>query len=921
LNNLDRNSDIYYKVFFAQRASDAGEFTFSESGNKLGTATIQPNTNQSYLDARSATASGRISGSSLGQDNRSVLNLTYTNPKISSASPFFNWYEIHYRRNFIPVDNQITFLTDAKLTGGTQYSINNFSGEIVGFDVTEPAKPFQIKNESVTGGMFVFGVTADSNKPHKYAVAASFLKPELAITTFGNLREIYANSEVIIITHPQLLGSAEKYQELRKDHKSTIITTDLIYNEFGSGISDPTAIRDFIAFALANWETKPKYVVLWGDGHYDFKNISTKAVNFVPPYESDEFSDSYSATESYTSDDYYAKVKGNDPYIDIMIGRLPVSSDDEGMWMVKKLNIYDNSSSDDYWRTMMTLVADDGPTTNGGSDHNTHTAQSEKLATYVIPEYMQIRKLYLPEYPTENIPNGRRKPRVTEDIVSYVNNAGSLTLNWVGHGNPRVWAHEEIFDRDKTIAQFNNLNKLFFNTAATCDFARFDMTDTRSGAEALLLARNGGSIGEFSSTRVVYSYDNAMINESFHSHLFDRVGSTKRYQDMGEVMYDVKQERANDNDVKYNLFGDPLTKLLLPYYIVRVDSINGKFANSPGDTIKLKALSLVKVVASIISPVDSTVVRTFNGISTLMMLDADYAINVLDVDIPPSTHTINKMGGALSRGSYEVANGNINASFYLPEDISFINGLGRLYIYAKSNDSLYANGVFRKFKLVGVDSITFIPSKPTLDIYLDTLAFSSGDYVSDNPILIVRAKDDYGINTTGSGIGHRMEVWIDDNSEALDLTSKAQALPGSGGLVEARQTLFNLSPGIHKIRSRVWNVFNEYTTAETYFRISGAGFIITDIYCIPNPMRNNTIIRFRHNQNQPFNATIKIYDMTGNLVRQIDMNLSSVHTSEIDWDGLDMNNKQVSSGQYIIYLEANASGETANATTGVTVIR
>ena len=637
--------------------------------------------------------------------------------------------------------------------------------------------------------------------------------------------------------------------------------------------------------------------------------------------ESVEYSDSYSATQSYSSDDYYARARGNDPFIDIMIGRLPVASDEEGLWMVKKLDIYDNSSSEDYWRTMMTLVADDGPTTNGGSDHNTHTLQSEKLANDVIKEYMQIRKIYLPEYPTENIPNGRRKPRVTEDIVSYVNNAGTLTLNWVGHGNPRVWAHEEIFDRDKTIAQFNNLNKLFFNTAATCDFARFDMTDTRSGAEALLLARNGGSIGEFSSTRVVYSYDNAMINEAFHSHLFDRVGSTKRYQDLGEIMFDVKQEKSNSNDVKYNLFGDPLTHLLMPYYIVRVDSVNGKYANTPGDTIKLKALSEVRVVASVVSPVDSSVVKGFNGISTLVMNDADYTINVLDVDIPPSTHTINKMGGALSRGSFEVTNGNINASFYLPEDISFINGAGRLYIYAKSDDSLYANGVFRKFKLVGVDSITFIPSKPKLDIFLDTLAFNSGDYVSDNPILIVQAKDDYGINTTGSGIGHRMEAWIDDNSEALDLTSKAQALPGNGGIVEARQTLFNLKPGIHKIRSRVWNVFNEYTTAETYFRIAGTGFMITDILCVPNPMRNTTIVRFRHNQNQPFNATLKIYDMTGNMVRQIDMNISSVHTSEIIWDGLDMNNKQVSSGEYIVYLDVNASGERTNATTGVIVIK
>ena len=35
---------------------------------------------------------------------------------------------------------------------------------------------------------------------------------------------------------------------------------------------DPIAIRDFIKYAYDNWQKQPGYVLLFGDGDYDYKN-------------------------------------------------------------------------------------------------------------------------------------------------------------------------------------------------------------------------------------------------------------------------------------------------------------------------------------------------------------------------------------------------------------------------------------------------------------------------------------------------------------------------------------------------------------------------------------------------------------------------------------------------------------------------
>jgi hypothetical protein len=228
-------------------------------------------------------------------------------------------------------------------------------------------------------------------------------------------------------------------------------------------MTDPTAIRDFLAMAFLTWTPRPRYAVLWGDGHFDYKNISTSAPNYVIPYESfDPDNQAYGLT-TYTTDDYYARLIRNDSQVDIAIGRVPVSSNAQGNAYINKLKDYESGSSKDDWRTRITLIADDSQAAEK-VDGALHLNQSEDLANKFVPTEFQAKKIYLIEYPTESVARGRRKPAVTQELLSTINTTGSVLLNWIGHGNPRVWAHEEIFRRETTPNEMLNPNKAFLDS-------------------------------------------------------------------------------------------------------------------------------------------------------------------------------------------------------------------------------------------------------------------------------------------------------------------------------------------------------------------------------------------------------------------------------------------------------------------------
>ncbi|NHW17293.1 hypothetical protein HA071_25850, partial [Escherichia coli] len=75
------------------------------------------------------------------------------------------------------------------------------------------------------------------------------------------------------------------YHIQKNGFKTAIVEPSKIYNEYSSGGQDITAIRNFISYLKNNGRLK--YVLLLGDGSYDYKNRTGSNSNIVPTYESE----------------------------------------------------------------------------------------------------------------------------------------------------------------------------------------------------------------------------------------------------------------------------------------------------------------------------------------------------------------------------------------------------------------------------------------------------------------------------------------------------------------------------------------------------------------------------------------------------------------------------------------------------------
>ncbi len=934
LYDLDRSSNILYRIAFAHRSYEIynvtngqGWFDFYENNDSIGRIVLSGISG--YTNSFWGQGYFTKSANSVAQDNRSILKLQYNNPKNpNGAIPYLDFFEIHYRRPFLAINNEIEFIADTTLNGLTEFKINNFSGEIYGFEISDTKKPKLLTNRSKTGGMFIFNSELNSSNYNRYYISSNLGKSlKIEKTAVKGLRENFANTDVMVITHKDLLASAEKFKNYREQNSEltvSVFSTDEVYNEFAAGNPDITAIRDFIAYSYQNWSKKPRYLVLWGDGHYDFKNISTNNVNYVPAYQTPDFGlerGYFAIDNSFCTDDFYGRIVGNDNRVDIAIGRIPADSPERGMWLADKIKHYEQNSSTDDWRTNVIFVADDGPQSDNPprNDGAIHTSDSERLINNISND-IQVDKIYMVEYPYESATTGRRKPKVTQDLLSAINTRGGLILNFYGHGNPRVWAHENILDRETTIPQMRNLDKLFFLTAATCDFGRFDLTDIKSGSEEMLYSTVGGAIAVLAFTRVVYISDNSIVNRSLFSNLFKREENTGKYLRLGDAMFNVKQTYFDIGDQKFVILGDPTMRLQLPDYKIRIDSINGNNVSNLSSNILIKGLSKVRISATIINPITEQPQTDFNGTAVITMRDGDQYYEIWERDpwneSSQNLFIFNKFGGALNKSSANVVDGKISAEFIIPKDISFSDSTGRLFMYAFTNNlQSFAKGVNSNFIVNGIDVNQQNDSKgPDISIYLDSRNFKENDIVSGSPLLIVDFFDENGINTTGLGIGHRIEAWIDDEPLPIDLTSKFSTSLKDARYGSTENILYNLKEGSHKVKIRAWDVFNNYSVKETYFRISDlfAGPIIKNIYNYPNPYEQFTKIRFSHNITPPFDAELKIYNSLGVLIKTIKQRLGTLSMSEIEWNGLDENGNICPSGAY--YFSITASNNYATTT-------
>ena len=139
------------------------------------------------------------------------------------------------------------------------------------------------------------------------------------------LRGRYNRADWLIITASDMLEAAEDLAEHRANqgYRTQVVDIADIYDEFSHGIRDANAIWSFLRFAHKRWKVAPRYVVLAGEGSFDYKDYLGHGDSIIPTLLAPTIDG------LFPSDNLYADVKGNDFLPDLAIGRLPVINAEE----------------------------------------------------------------------------------------------------------------------------------------------------------------------------------------------------------------------------------------------------------------------------------------------------------------------------------------------------------------------------------------------------------------------------------------------------------------------------------------------------------------------------------------------------------------------------------------------------------------
>jgi len=932
--NIDLTSLVRIKTSVAARSSVVTDFTFKANNTPVQTVSVD-NVNVGNYEGAFAKSKNTYSSFTPNQSNINI-NVFYDKKNNATSEGWLDYIDLHARRH-LKLNTSQLFFRDINSVGVgniSEFAISNATSNTSIWDITSPNDIKKIET-SFVGNVLTFKATTDSLKQF-VAFESGFLTPKFdKIIENQDLHGLKAH-DMIIVSHQNFLSQAEKLAEFHRENdklKVVVVKPEQIYNEFSSGMPDVSAIRNFVKMfydrAGANIDSMPKYLLLFGDGSFDNNTNSAANTNFILTYES---SNSLDIVNSYTSDDFYGLLDDDEGeiafllkgFVDIGIGRLPVKNTNEADMIVNKIiNYASNPKTMGDWQNTICLVGDD-------EDSNQHMYSANNIAIKIKTKYpsFNVEKIFLDAYPQLSTPAGEKYPDVNIAIANRIKK-GSLIFNYVGHGNEKRFAHEGIIEMSD-VNSWGNYDKLPFFITASCEISRWDDSPAVSIGEMIFLNPNGGGIGLFSSSRLVYAGDNSILNENLFNNFFKRDASNK-YNKIGDAVRLAKSNTGSEYDInnrKFTLLCDPALQLAIPEEKIITDSINSSVVayNSLGIPINIadtvKAFEKVIISGHIESP-SGILLNNFTGTVYATVYDKAKNITTLSND-GGSTMSFEIQDNILYKGKASVAYGRFKFSFLVPKDISYNYGYGKISYYA-NNSETDAQGYYNNFIIGGSSDLTNTDKiGPHIKLYMNDENFAQGGITNSTPKLLAYLSDSSGINTVGSGIGHDITCVIDNNvNKAFVLNDFYESDKDSYQSGKVNYIVSSLSEGTHTIKLKAWDIFNNSSEETIDFVIANnSELALNHVFNYPNPFTDNTRFYFYHNQpNIELDVLIQIFTVTGKLIKTIntkclsDGNLGEpmFNAEDLNWDGKDDFGDQISRGVYIYRIKVKTqSGKVAD---------
>lgn len=717
------------------------------------------------------------------------------------------------------------------------------------------------------------------------------------------LRTNPINTPLIILTTAQLISQANRLAAHKNSHgiPTKVVLLKTVFESFGYGTKDLTAIRNFIAYHF-HGQKQLKNVLIFGKGTFDYKGKIGGRPNLVPTYSS---RNSLNPLTTYSSDDYYGFLEygqgeweesaSGDEELKLGIGRIPAVNLREATEMVDKIIAYENGTNNTGdWKRKLAFFADDG-------DNNIHLNDAEIHAEFLEknhPEF-EIQKIYLDRFEQTQGTSGQFSPQAKETLQKTIED-GVVLLNYIGHGNETTLTAEQAF----TVSDLYNWPEnplLPLVVTATCEFGRHDSPLIRSGAEEMLFAEKKGAIAMLSTGRPVFSSINFALNKAFIESVF--LQSNGEYYDLGSIFRITKNQSLNGVfNRNFSLLGDPSMKLALPELKIKVDE-DVLDLELETNTDTLKAMQIVQIKGKVTDPITGAFISGATGSFEIWVYGKPVQVKTLGDESSPVDFVENT--GILFKGSGEVKDGMFNSQVFVPGNTDLTSGNGKISVYARLTQGGKEAMGAENIPVGGIADHARTDNKgPLIHLYLGDSAINGNSFDFSKINLLAYFEDESGVDIFSSE--HAITISVNDGPPQI-ISQFYTSLEGDFKKGKLKTILEGLEEGKNHILLVAWdNMGNKSEFSREIFVEGSMRMRIIEHITFPNPAIDK--INFRIIHNRPLEnvfMNLSIFTVTGNEIYtsqsrfvKADSNLGSVN-----WNFLYSKTKYPAKGIYIYKLE------------------
>jgi hypothetical protein len=921
--NIDTATPIKLNITAASAAYTPTSFKVLANGQDVGTISFSALTVNSGVQFNG----GALPSNTTIPGSESIkIKLSYNNNGVPGSKGYLDNIRLVAKSKLQGYGKQFLFqydLSNASL-GIVSYDVSIASGISQIWDVTDIYNVTKVDNSNQAS----FSFKAKLGELRKYVAidALDYFTPlksskpkitnqNLKGTLFKNTQGQFQDIDYVIITPAFLATQANKLANFHRSYSNLnvkVIPLETIYQEFSSGKQDIAAIRNCIKYIYDNAsapEKRIKYVNLFGDASYDYKNRIPNNTNIVPIYHA--LNSNTLGESSFASDDFYGLMDASEGNIgsffggiDIAVGRMINDNTEQADEMVNKVIEYHDVKSYGSWRNNYVMISDDSDKNSDVSLQNRQNTLADKI-TFEKP-FLNVNKILLDSYMQEASAGGARYPKARTDLFSAFEK-GALVFNYLGHGGEDGLTSERIWEKSDGQNLSNQYKYPLFITI-TCDFSRFDNPSRPTAGEYTYWNPKGGAISMITTTREIGQFSAENFNDVLAEKLFSY--GSNQYYSIAESLRIAKNDHPNSSTNVVFYIGDPAIMLAIAKPKIRLTKVNDILVSQPFDDFK--SLAKMKITGEITDEFNAPLTN-YNGEISTTIFDKFITRTTLNNDGYSPAIPFNVIGETIFRGNASVTNGQFEFSFIVPRDIRIPVANGKISFYAKKN-LLFENqaGHDTNIKVGGINENAVVDNiSPRVKLYMNDETFVSGGITNESPFLLANLEDESGINTA-SGIGHDIVAILDgDVNNPYILNDYYQTNLDDYSKGTLRFPFRNLAVGLHTITFKAWDVYNNPITAEIQFIVAGNESItLTHVLNYPNPFVNYTEFWFSHNRPyEPLDVQVQVMTITGKVVwtRNQIVTTEGFLSKEITWDGKDDFGNKIGKGVYVYKLTVKSN--------------